>query len=58
MSQVISLVAPVPGAVVDFAVILVLLALIIVVAKSVGFLVSMVGIPPVVAGPGPDGTTG
>ena len=48
MSHVISLVAPVPGPVVDFAVILALLALIIVVAKSVGFLVSMVGIPPVV----------
>jgi Kef-type K+ transport system membrane component KefB len=48
MPHAISLVAAVSGPVVDFAVILALLALIIVVAKAVGLLVSMVGIPPVV----------
>ena len=48
MSHVISLVAAVPGPVIDFAVILALLALIIVVAKTAGFLVSKIGIPPVV----------
>jgi Kef-type K+ transport system membrane component KefB len=48
MSHVISLVAPVPGPVVDFSVILALLALIIVVAKAAGVLVAKVGIPPVV----------
>ncbi len=48
MLHVISLVAAVPGPVVDFSVILALLALIIVVAKVAGLLVAKIGIPPVV----------
>jgi Kef-type K+ transport system membrane component KefB len=48
MSHVIAQVAAVPGPVVDFSVILALLALIIVVAKAAGLLVAKIGIPPVV----------
>lgn len=48
MSHVIPLAAAVPGPVVDFSVILALLALIIVVAKAAGVLVSKIGVPPVV----------
>jgi len=48
MSHVFALVPPPPGPVVDFSVILGLLALIIVVARTSGFLVAKVGIPPVV----------
>ncbi len=48
MSYVVPQVAAVPGPVVDFSVILALLALIIVVAKTAGLLVAKIGIPPVV----------
>ena len=48
MSPYLALVAPPPGPVVDFSVLLAQLALIVVAARVVGFLASKVGIPPVV----------